>query len=316
MATRHVATVIGGSGFLGRHVVQRLAEDGYVVRVVGRRADRAAALRPLGDVGQIVPLGASILDEAALVPVMEGASLVVNLVGILSPQGQGGRGQGRRQADFSAIHVEAAGRVARLAASAGVARMVHVSAIGASARSPSAYGRSKAAGEDAVLRDQPRATIVRPSLIFGAGDHFLTLFAAMARYSPVVPVYGAATRVQPVHVADVAEAIRRILASDGHQGEIYELAGPRVWTMEALIRWVVAFIGRRRLIFAVPRALAYWQALLLENLPGHLLTRDQLAMLSIDNVAQDGMRGLGTLGIDPVPVEMIAPTYLARYKIT
>lgn len=211
MATRKVAAVIGGSGFLGRYVVRRLAEDGYVVRVAARRADLAAALRPLGDVGQIVPLGASILDEDSLVPVVESAQVVVNLVGILAERGR---------ATFQAVHVDGAARVARLAASAGVGRLLHVSAIGASPDSRSAYGRSKAAGEEAVLRNMPEATIVRPSILFGPEDRFTNLFAALARYSPVMPVYGAATRIQPVYAADVAEGIRRILAGEGHSGEI------------------------------------------------------------------------------------------------
>ncbi|GAA4503555.1 complex I NDUFA9 subunit family protein [Gluconacetobacter tumulicola] len=306
MTTRKVAAVIGGSGFLGRHVVRRLAEDGYVVRVAARRADRAASLRPLGDVGQIVPLGASILNPESLVPVVEGARVVVNLVGILAERGR---------ATFQAVHVEGAAAVARLAASAGVAQLVHVSAIGASPDSRSAYGRSKAAGEDAVLRAMPEATIVRPSILFGAEDHFTNLFATLARFSPIVPVYGARTRLQPVYVADVAEGIRRLLAG-GYAGTIFEFGGPAIRTMEEIARLVVAAVGRRRLVVAVPPALAWWQAMWLERLPGKMLTRDQLAMLSSDNVAADGAPGLQQLGIQPASMEMIVPSYLARYKIT
>ncbi|MBB2201187.1 complex I NDUFA9 subunit family protein [Gluconacetobacter tumulisoli] len=307
MATRKVAAIVGGSGFLGRHVVRRLAEDGYVVRVAARRADRAASLRPLGDVGQIVPLRASILDEESLVPVVEGAHVIVNLVGILAERGR---------ATFQAVHVDGAGRLARLAASAGVERLVHVSAIGASPGSPSAYGRSKEAGEVAVLRSMPEATIVRPSILFGAEDRFTNLFAMLARYSPILPVYGAATRIQPVYVCDVAEGIRRILSSGGHAGEIYEFGGPAVWTMEGIARWVMATTGWRRPVLRVPALLARWQAMWLEHLPGRLLTRDQLAMLSVDNVVTEGARGLGLLGIEALPIELIAPSYLQRYKIT
>ncbi|GBQ26611.1 NADH-ubiquinone oxidoreductase 39 kDa subunit [Gluconacetobacter sacchari DSM 12717] len=307
MATRKVAAVIGGSGFLGRHVVRRLAEDGYVVRVAARRTDRAASLRPLGDVGQIVPLGASILDPDSLVPVVEGARVVVNLVGILAERGR---------ATFQAVHVEGAEHVARLAASAGVAQLLHVSAIGAAPDSPSAYGRSKAAGEEAVLRAMPEATIVRPSILFGADDRFTNLFATLARFSPVVPVYGARTRVQPVHVADVAEGIRRLLPGGVHAGAIFEFGGPAVRTMEEIARLVVAAVGRRRLVVAVPAALAWWQAMWLERLPGKMLTRDQLAMLSRDNVATDGAPGLEQLAIRPAPMELIVPSYLGGYKIT
>ncbi|MFT8422899.1 MAG: complex I NDUFA9 subunit family protein [Gluconacetobacter sp.] len=307
MTTRKVAAVIGGSGFLGRHVVRRLAEDGYVVRVAARRADRAASLRPLGDVGQIVPLGASILNHASLVPVVEGARVVVNLVGILAEHGP---------ATFQAVHVDGAAQVARLAASAGVERLVHVSAIGAAPDSPSAYGRSKAAGEDAVLRAMPEATIVRPSILFGAEDHFTNLFATLARFSPVVPVYGARTRLQPVYVADVAEGIRRLVAESGQDGAIFEFGGPAVRTMEEIARLIVAAVGRRRLVIAVPPALAWWQAMWLERLPGRMLTRDQLAMLASDNVAADGAPGLQQLGIQPASMEMIVPSYLSGYKIT
>ncbi|MFW7266340.1 complex I NDUFA9 subunit family protein [Gluconacetobacter sp. Hr-1-5] len=307
MTTRKVAAVIGGSGFLGRHVVRRLAEDGYVVRVAARRADRAASLRPLGDVGQIVPLGASILNHDSLVPVVEGARVVVNLVGILAERGA---------ATFQAVHVDGAAQVARLAASAGVERLVHVSAIGAAPDSRSAYGRSKAAGEEAVLRAMPETTIVRPSILFGAEDHFTNLFATLARFSPVVPVYGARTRLQPVYVADVAEGIRRLVAGAGHEGAIFEFGGPAIRTMEEIARLIVAAVGRRRLVFAVPPALAWWQAMWLERLPGRMLTRDQLAMLASDNVAADGAPGLEQLGIQPASMEMIVPSYLSGYKIT
>ncbi|POF62595.1 complex I NDUFA9 subunit family protein [Novacetimonas maltaceti] len=311
MDIRKVATVFGGTGFVGRHVVAHLARDGYVVRVASRRPDRAAGMRPLGDVGQIVPLYASILDERSSVAAIEGSDLVVNLVGILAPG---------RHASFEAVHVQGAARVARLCASAGVGALVHMSAIGASPDSVSAYGRSKGMGEVEVTRHMAEAVIIRPSIIFGAEDRFTNMFAAMSRYLPVMPVYGGATRFQPVYVGDVAEAIRRIArgtgagAGTGMAGDIFELGGPRVWRMDELVRWIAHTAGHPRRILAVPPVVARVQAFFLEHLPGKMLTRDQLSMLYVDNVVAPGMPDLAQLGIAPLSLEVVGPQYLARFR--
>ena len=203
MATRSVATVFGGSGFIGRYVVKRLAHKGFVVRVAVRDPEAALFLKTSGAVGQIVPLFASVENEATVHRAVDGAGLVVNLVGILA--------EGRK-GDFQRVHAEGAGRVARLAAAAGVERLVHVSAIGADPGSPSAYGTSKAAGEQAVHAAFPDATILRPSIVFGPEDQFFNRFAALARLSPVMPVISGATRLQPVYVGDVADATMAALA--------------------------------------------------------------------------------------------------------
>ncbi|EFG85150.1 complex I NDUFA9 subunit family protein [Novacetimonas hansenii] len=319
MDIRKVATVFGGTGFVGRYVVARLARDGYVVRVASRRPDRAAGMRLFGDVGQVVPLYASVLEERSSVAAIEGSDLVVNLVGILAPG---------RHAGFTAVHVDAAARVARLCASAGVGALVHMSAIGADPDGISDYGRSKGRGEVEVQRHMAEAVIVRPSIIFGAEDHFTNMFAAMARYLPVMPVYGGMTRFQPVHVADVAEAIRRIArglgrgagvvegssAEDIFAGSIFELGGPRVWRMQDMVRWIMRAAGHPRRVFAVPPWLARIQASCLEHLPGRMLTRDQLSMLYVDNVVAPGMRGLAHLGISPLSLEIAVPQYLARFR--
>lgn len=305
MGIRRVATVFGGTGFVGRHLVGRLARDGYVVRVASRRPDRAAQMRPMGDVGQIVPIYASVLEERSSVAAIEGSDLVVNLVGILAPG---------RHASFTAVHVEGAGRVARLCASAGVGALIHMSAIGAAPGSVSAYGRSKGLGEAEVVRHMAEAVIVRPSIIFGAEDHFTNMFGRMARYLPVLPVYGAATRFQPVYVGDVAEAIRRIARDSHTAGDIFELGGPRIWRMEDMVRWIAGAAGHPRPVLPVPMWLARIQALFLERLPGRVLTRDQLSMLCSDNVVAEGMRGFDLLGITPVSLEMMAAQYLARFR--
>ncbi|MBV1831848.1 complex I NDUFA9 subunit family protein [Komagataeibacter sp. AV436] len=293
---RKVATVFGGSGFVGRSVVGRLARAGYVVRVAGRTAAHAATLRMLGDVGQVVPVVASVTDEAACVAAIEGSTLVINLVGVLSPHGA---------ATFEAIHVAGAARIARISAAAGVERLIHVSAIGADVNSPSAYARSKGEGEAAVSRHMPQAIIIRPSLIFGVEGAIPAMFARMARFMPVVPVFGPATRFQPVWVGDVAEGMLRIATSEGMEGAIFEFGGPVVMTMRQLVAWAARWGGHPRPLIAVPRWLATLQASVLEHLPGKMLTRDQVKLLYVDNVVAPGARTLEMLGITPSPMDLV-----------
>jgi len=305
MATRDVATVFGGSGFIGRYVVKRLAHKGFVVRVAVRDPEAALFLKTAGAVGQIVPLFASLENEATVHRAVEGAELVVNLVGILAESLPG---------DFQRIHAEGAGRVARLAAAAGVERLVHMSAIGADPASPSNYGTSKAAGEQAVRAAFPGATILRPSIVFGPEDRFFNRFAGLARVSPVMPVIAGATKLQPVYVCDVADATMAALARADAVGALYELGGPRVWSFRELLAYILREIGRHRLMLDVPPALARFQARFLELVPGQPLTRDQLLMLSRDNVVAAGMPGLPELGVMPTPVELVVPGYLRRFQ--
>jgi uncharacterized protein YbjT (DUF2867 family) len=305
MATRDVATVFGGSGFLGRYVVQRLAAAGYVTRVAVRDPEGAMFLRPMGRVGQIVPLYCDLAKEATVHRAVEGAELVVNLVGILAE---------RRSGDFTRLQAEGAGRVARLAAAAGVQRMVHVSAIGADPASPSRYASSKAAGEAAVREAFPAATILRPSLIFGAEDQFFNRFAAMAQLLPFMPVIAGDTKMQPVYVGDVADAAMAALIGADAAGKIYELGGPRVWSFREILAWILVQTRRERRLIGIPMGLARLQASLAELLPSKPFTRDQLLLLSRDNVVTQGTPGLAELGIVPTPVELIVPAYLERYR--
>jgi len=305
MATRNVATVFGGSGFIGRYVVKRLAHKGFVVRVGVRDPERALFLKPMGAVGQVVPLYASVTDEATVHRAVDGADLVVNLVGILAE---------RRSGDFMRVHAEGAGRVARLAKAAGVARLVHISAIGADPASRSLYGKSKAAGEQAVRDAFPGATILRPSLVFGAEDKLFTRFAGMARMLPVVPVICGDTRFQPVYVGDVADAVMQALARPDAAGAVYELGGPRVWRFRELLAFILQRIRRHRPMLDIPMPLARLQASIMQRLPGKKLTRDQLLMLQHDNVVSEGMPGLAELGIVATPVELVVPAYLRRFQ--
>jgi NADH dehydrogenase len=305
MATRDVATVFGGSGFLGRYVVKRLAAAGYIVRVAVRDPEGAMFLRPMGRVAQIVPLYCSLTDEPTVQRAVEGAAVVVNMVGILAE---------RRTGDFNRIHAEGAGRIARLAAAAGVSRMVHVSAIGADAASPSLYGQSKAAGEAAVLAAFPGASIVRPSLVFGQEDQFFNRFAAMAQVLPFMPVIAGDTKMQPVYVGDVADAIMAALLGGDTAGEIYELGGPRVLTFREILAYILTVTRRKRRLVNIPLSIARFQASFAEKLPTKPFTRDQLLMLQKDNVVGAGAKGLGNLGVAATPLELIVPEYLERYR--
>ncbi len=305
MATRTVATVFGGAGFIGRYVVKRLARQGHIVRVAGRDPEAARALKPMGAVGQIVPLACPITDEAAVARALEGADLAVNLVGLLAEQ---------RPGDFARVHAEGAGRIARLAAAAGVRRLVHVSAVGADPASPSRYAATKGEGEAAVRAAFPGATILRPSVVFGAEDGFFNRFGQLAMLSPVMPVIAGETKFQPIYVADVADAVTAALARDETAGQTYELGGPRVWSFRELLAYILEQTHRKRLLLDVPMPLARVQARVLERLPGKLLTSDQLLLLARDNIVHPGMPGLAELGVAPTPVELVVPAYLRRFR--
>lgn len=305
MGGRRVATVFGGAGFIGRHVVQRLARHGFTVRIAGRDTEKAARLRVLGDVGQIEPVAASVTDEAAVARAVAGAEVVVNLVGILFE---------RRPGDFARIQAEGAGRVARLAAAAGAGRLVHLSAIGADGASESQYARTKAEGEAAVLAAFPAATILRPSVVFGAEDQFFNRFAGLATMLPVMPVVRGETKFQPVYVGDVADAVMAALARDDSRGRIYELGGPRAMSMRQVLQFVLEHTRRCRPLVPLPEGLVRFQARLGEMLPTPPLTRDQLILLGKDNLVAEGAAGFAALGIEPKAVEAIVPAYLARYR--
>lgn len=302
---RNVATVFGGAGFIGRYVVQRLAALGYVVRVAGRDPAKARFLQTQGSVGQIVPLAASLGDEAAAARAIAGADLVVNLVGILAE---------RKAGDFRRVHAEGAGRIARLAAELGTVRLVHVSAIGADPASPSLYGKSKAEGEAAVRAAFPGATILRPSIVFGPEDQFFNQFAGLARTLPFMPVVAGGSRFQPVYVCDVADAVVAAATRADAVGRTYELGGPRSMTFREVLRFILDTTGHRRPMVELPDALVKLQVTLGKLLPNPPLTEDQLLMLRRDNVVSPGAAGLAELGITPKAVEAVVPGYLMRFR--
>ncbi|MDT7933486.1 MAG: complex I NDUFA9 subunit family protein [Sphingomonadaceae bacterium] len=303
-----LVTVVGGSGFLGRHVVQELAEGGARVRVAVRSPQKALFLKPLGQLGQIQLIAADIRDPRSMDAAMQGATDAVNLVGILA------EGGGR---SFRSIQAEGAGNAARAAAEAGVRSFVQVSAIGADPQSPSAYGRSKADGEARVQAAIPRATIVRPSIIFGPDDQFLNRFAALARMplAPVIPVVSGGTRFQPVYVVDVARAVAKAVSDpDRYGGRTYHLGGPRTYSLRDIQTWIAATIGSKRALVDVPHAAAALMAAAGDIIPGLPITSDQLAMLGRDNVVPDGAEGLEAFGITPAPMEAVGERYLIVYR--
>jgi len=305
MATRSVATVFGGSGFIGRYIVKRLAKKGFVVRVAVRDPEAALFLKPMGAVGQIVPLHASLTNEPTVHRAVEGSDLVVNTVGILFEQ---------RPGDFRRIHADGAALVARLAATANVARLVHISAIGADPHAASQYAATKGIGETMLREAFGDATILRPSLVFGPEDRLFNRFASMARIMPVMPVICGDTQFQPVYVHDVADAVMAALARPDAAGAIYELGGPRVWQFRELLAYILHETGRKRRLVDVPLGIARLQARMMELFPGKPLTRDQLLMLQQDNVAGADMPGLKELDIVPTPVELVVPSYLRRFQ--
>ncbi|MBN9234850.1 MULTISPECIES: complex I NDUFA9 subunit family protein [Phyllobacteriaceae] len=309
LQTPKLVVVFGGSGFVGRHVVRALAKRGYRVRVACRRPDLAGHLQPLGNVGQIQAVQANIRVRWSVDNAVQGADHVINLVGILHESG--------RQR-FGVVHDFGARAVAEAARSVG-AGLTHVSALGASADSQSDYARTKALGEKAVFDTKQDAVIYRPSINFGPEDGFFNRFAAMARFSPVLPLIGGGeTRFQPVYVGDVAEAIARSVEGKVEGGRVYELGGPNVLTFKQCLQEMLTVIERKRLLVAMPWWVARLQASILGLLPNPLLTGDQVTLLQSDNVVSDAAakegRTLAALGITAKSVGTILPSYLWRFR--
>lgn len=306
----HLVTVYGGSGFVGRHVVQALVRTGCRIRVAVRRPDLAGFLQPLGGVGQIHAVQANLRYPESVIQAAEEADVLVNLVGILYETGQ---------QKFSSVQAEGPLWVAQAAKAVEAKSLVHVSAIGADRDSPSHYARSKAIGEANVLKTVPDATILRPSIVFGPEDDFFNRFAALARIAPVLPLIGGGkTRFQPVFAGDVAKAVVAAIEGRPTAGRIYELGGPEILTFKEVLQRILKYCRRRRLLVPVPFWLAYAKAAFLQLLPSPVLTVDQVRLLEHDNVVSDdakaSRRTIEGLGIDPLPISAIVPEYLERFR--
>ena len=303
-------TVFGGSGFVGSQVVQDLARRGWRIRVAVRRPDRAYRLQTSGHVGQIQAVRCDATDPAQVEAALAGADAAINLIGILY------EGGGR---SFKALHVDAARNIAAACAAAGVDRLVHISAVGANPESASRYAGTKAAGEMAVREVKPDAVVIRPSIVFGAGDGFLNRFASMATMAPALPLIGGGrTRFQPVYVGDVAQAIARAVERTDAAGRTFELGGPEVLTFKEVLELILRETRRRNGLIPLPffAARGIGSLAQLTGVVGiaPVLTRDQVVQLETDNVVADGAEGLAELGIEPTGVEAIAPSYLWRYR--
>lgn len=292
-----VVTVFGGSGFLGRYVVEALLRQGAQVRVAERHPKMAWEAKAQANLGQIAFMVGDIAQPASLVAPCAGADAVINLVGSF--------------ADMQTVHVDGAANIAKAAALAGVGALVHVSAIGADADSPSNYGRTKGEGEAAVRAAFPDAAIVRPSIVFGREDQFINRFAGLIRMAPVMPVIGGTAQLQPVYVGDVAKAIVAALA---RPGETFELGGPQILTMAQLNSWIADRAGYSRFFLDVPNAMSSAIATLTGWLPGAPITRDQWKMLQRPNVVAAGAKGLDALGVEATALDTVAPGWLTSYR--
>jgi uncharacterized protein YbjT (DUF2867 family) len=305
-----LVTVFGGSGFLGRYVVQALVKRGHRIRVAVRRPDLAGHVQPLGMVGQIKAIQANLRYRWSVDRAVEGADAVVNLVGILA--------EGGRQT-FDAVQAFGPRAVGEAARAAGISNVVHVSAVGADQPSTIGYIRSKAEGEAGLHEAVPDAVIIRPSIVFGPEDHFFNRFAALARMSPVLPLIGGGnTKFQPVYAGDVGEAIARAIDGDALHGTIYELGGPEVLTFRQCMERMLQVTGRKRVLAPVPWFAARMLGRVGQHLPGAPITLDQVRMLRFDNVvsadAKRDKRTLEGLGVEPTALEIVLPTYLGRFR--
>ena len=300
-----IATVFGGTGFVGTQVVRELAKQDYTIKVATRVPERAYFLKPCGAVGQVVPFACDYADDKSLAAAVEGADIVVNCVGILFE---------KRRGDFQRVHTDLPAKIAKAAKKAGAQRFVHLSALGVdNPQNKSKYAQSKLAGEKALLKAFPAAVILRPSVIFGEGDEFFNMFAKMAEFLPALPLIGGGkTQFQPVYVGDVADAVMAAIAK-GSSG-IYELGGPDIVSFKEIYQILFTATGRKRHLVHLPFALAKIQASFMSMLPKPPLTPDQVESLKCDNILGAQSQTLSDLGISPTSMDVILPTYLSFYR--
>ena len=305
-----LVTIFGGSGFVGRHVAQALARRGYRVRAAVRRPDLAGHLQPLGDVGQVTAVQANLRYSWTVERALQGADAVVNAVGVLYEAGH---------QSFDAVQALGPRAIGEAARAAGISNLVHISAIGADARSDVAYLQSKGLGEAGILETVPNAVIMRPSIVFGPEDDFFNKFAGMAQLSPALPLIGGGrTKFQPVYVGNVAEAVAVAIEGGARPGTIYELGGPEVATFRQCLERMLEETGRKRVLVPIPFGVAKIMGRVMGLLPKPLLTADQVRMLQSDTIvseaAQADGRTLAGLGVAATAMDVILPTYLVRFR--
>lgn len=304
-----LVTIFGGSGFVGTQVVQLLARAGFRVRVAVRRPDLAGHVKPLGAVGQVVPVQANVRNRESVLAAVRGADVVINLAAI-------GTESGKQR--FRAVNAVGARNVAEAARAAGAATLIQMSVIGASDASPSVFARSRAMGEAEVAKAFPGVIIFRPSLVFGVGDQFFNLQGQLSRVLPVLPLFGGKTKFQPVYVGDVAEAIAAAAMGGAAPGAIYELGGPEVLTHHQLLERVLRDTNRANPILPLPIGIGRLLAIPMSLLPKALITPDRVVQLGLDNVVSSAAtaagRTLAAFGITPRPLDAVLPTYMWRFS--
>ncbi|MDP1701835.1 MAG: complex I NDUFA9 subunit family protein [Aestuariivirga sp.] len=305
-----IVTLIGGSGFIGRHIVRALANRGYRIRVACRRPDLAGHVQPLGTPGQVMPVQANVRFPASLAAVSDGAYAVVNLTGVLASRGA---------QSFEGIHVFGAEASAKAAKAAKAQVFIQMSALGADAESSSEYARTKAAGEAKAKAAFPGAIVLRPSIVFGPEDNFFNQFAGLSRLAPALPLIGGGqTKFTPIFVGDLAEAFARLIDAGEASGQTYELGGPEVFSFKQLMEFTLETIGRKRLLVPIPWPIAKVMGTIMGLLPFAPLTADQVEMLKTDNVVSEAAtregRDLAGLGITGQSIQGIVPSYLYRYR--
>ncbi|MDA9189857.1 complex I NDUFA9 subunit family protein [Alphaproteobacteria bacterium] len=299
-------SVIGGSGFIGRALVEKLARAGARVTVLTRNTVRSKNLKPLGDVGQITVIGGDALVNDDLTLAIQSADYVVNLIGIFHPSGK---------QNFENAQAQLPQNIATVAQKTGIKKIIHLSAIGADLNSSSNYLRTKAEGERGLLSVAPSSTILRPSIVFGPGDGFFDRFAKMAMIAPALPLLGGGTtKFQPVFVGDVADSILYCLTHQQTDGQNYELGGPSIYSFKELLAYTLSSIGKKRGLIPVPIFAMQLPAALASILPNPPITRDQLRMLSSDNIVNEKMPDITSFGIIPQPIEAHVPNYLSCYR--
>ena len=299
-------TVFGGSGFLGRYVIQNLAQQGYNIRVAVRFPSQANFLKILGDVGQITTICAPVSIPELVEQAVQGADGVINLVGILFE---------KKNQTFEHIHVDGVRHIAKAAQKHGISDFVQISALGTDKNSTSEYARTKALGEEVLRSHVKDAVILRPSVIVGPEDQFFNRFAQMACFSPVLPLIGGGhTQFQPIYVGDVAQAITTVLGRKDVCGGTYELGGPSVYTFKELMILMLSVIQRKRWFVPIPFLIARLMGFFGQFLPTPPLTPDQVELLKYDNIVSGKFPTLADLEIDPKSIEAIIPSYLKRYR--
>lgn len=300
-----MACVFGGTGFIGRQIVRELAKAGYTVKVATRAPEKAYFLKPYGNVGQIVPFLCRSGDDTTIRAAVQGCEVVVNCVGILFEKGK---------SSFTKIHTEWPRSIAKACTAEKVGRLIHISALGCE-ESASKYGKSKLNGELAVQENFARATIFRPSVVFGVEDDFFNMFGKLAAVLPALPLIGGGhTKFQPVYVGDIADAVMKAIADPESEGKIYELGGPDILSFRQIYERLFAETGRKRILVSLPWGVAKLQGCIMGLLPKPPLTADQVESLKTDNIVSNGAKTLNDLSITPTSLDIVLPTYLARFK--